>query len=299
MPPWGELLGTPGGPGALRVLGFEPGSDEGGSVVPEPRLGWSVCSLALWSEAGSIPLHIGNRPGTSSVHPPDPEVLDRFTRTSGEPRDTVETLSVPATTVDDVVKETTLRPSFLKLDTQGAEYDILSGARRTLQHHLSAVLAEVWTVPVHREQGLLSDADSLLTEHGFELANLSVGGRWRGRIADRMPELRSAGRITQLDTLYLRRVGSVLEVAQDPMAIAHAALVADLYAFTDDAITLLEHGIDRFGRVEVLDVSLRTMLSRRVGRMQPVAEPRRRFRFGRRGRRRTRTGGGRAAPPLR
>jgi FkbM family methyltransferase len=55
---------------------------------------------------------------------------------------------------------------FIKIDTQGSEWEILSGATKTLEN-VVAIWCEVEFFPVYTEQKLYADIDLLLREHGF------------------------------------------------------------------------------------------------------------------------------------
>jgi len=56
---------------------------------------------------------------------------------------------------------------FLKLDTQGTEFEILQGAERTLAERTVAVFCEVEFFQVMEGQKLFSDVELFLREHGF------------------------------------------------------------------------------------------------------------------------------------
>lgn len=56
---------------------------------------------------------------------------------------TTETLTVSATTVDDLVAQRSLRPGFMKIDVEGAEHLVIAGAGQVLAEHRPIILAEL------------------------------------------------------------------------------------------------------------------------------------------------------------
>jgi len=56
---------------------------------------------------------------------------------------------------------------FMKIDTQGTEYEILQGARRTLAERTSALFIEVEFCEIYAGQKLFSDLERLLRDQGF------------------------------------------------------------------------------------------------------------------------------------
>ena len=65
---------------------------------------------------------------------------------------------------------------FLKLDVEGAEYDVLSGASKILRSSILAVRAEVLFSPVYKGAAPFGDVNRLLLDEGFELLNLDYTG---------------------------------------------------------------------------------------------------------------------------
>jgi hypothetical protein len=78
------------------------------------------------------------------------------------------------------------RGEFIKLDTQGTEYEILQGARNTLIYQTAAVYCEVEFAQIYEGQKLFSDIEVFLRRYGFSFLgfdNMSYRSRtpWKGR----------------------------------------------------------------------------------------------------------------------
>ena len=117
-----EFLGRmpPGG----EVWAFEPG---GGALLQGPhaaelsrRPGAHLCTAALWSSSGSVLFR------ADSGNPAGSKVLDGAEASAGG-------CTVPAVSIDDFTADRGIDTlDFIKLDVEGAEPDVLAGARRTL-----------------------------------------------------------------------------------------------------------------------------------------------------------------------
>jgi FkbM family methyltransferase len=75
--------------------------------------------------------------------------------------------SYPMRTIDDVVAASHMQaPTFLKLDVQGYEFEVLNGARNTLPG-IAAILAEVNLIDIHKGVHLLDELIVFLRDRGF------------------------------------------------------------------------------------------------------------------------------------
>jgi FkbM family methyltransferase len=73
----------------------------------------------------------------------------------------------PMQTIDEIVESKGIEaPNFLKLDVQGYELEVLRGARKTLPR-VSAVLAEVNLIDIHRGAPLLDELVLFMRDSGF------------------------------------------------------------------------------------------------------------------------------------
>jgi len=65
---------------------------------------------------------------------------------------------------------------FMKLDVEGAEYEVLQGAKRQLKTNLLAVRSEVMFAPIYNDAPLFGDIHRVLLAEGFELLNIDYTG---------------------------------------------------------------------------------------------------------------------------
>jgi len=73
----------------------------------------------------------------------------------------------PMQTIDEIVRSKVVAaPDFLKLDVQGYELEVLKGALKTLPQ-VSAVLAEVNLIDIHRGAPLLDELVLFMRDGGF------------------------------------------------------------------------------------------------------------------------------------
>jgi FkbM family methyltransferase len=74
----------------------------------------------------------------------------------------------PTTTIDAFVAQLGLRPTFVKVDVEGAEYFVLRGMQETLRTFRPTVMLEVH--PGWQPEGVtVEDVQALLSEHGYRL----------------------------------------------------------------------------------------------------------------------------------
>ncbi len=75
--------------------------------------------------------------------------------------------SYPMTTIDELVASIDLQPpTFLKLDVQGFEFEILNGAKATLPS-IDVILAEMNLIDIHKGVHLFDDVVAFLHDHNF------------------------------------------------------------------------------------------------------------------------------------
>jgi hypothetical protein len=124
-----------------------------------------------------------------------------------------------------------LLPDFMILDTQGTEFDILSGARSVISQGLLGFATEIEFSPMYTGQKLAADIMKFAEKNGFRLAgftSLYEVNCWHPPLG-----LRSKDFLTFGDCLFFRDVASLRQVfADDDEAFAAASLKLAFLALT-------------------------------------------------------------------
>jgi FkbM family methyltransferase len=160
LDPLGKLVGFDPDPAECERLNrlVPPGGDE--RYVP----------LALGRTSGVARLYATVDPACSSLYPPDAQMADRYPELAVMRG--VGSSEIRLATLDDWTNiEEVAEVSFIKLDIQGAELDVLQGAARILGQCLG-LETEVEFSPLYLGQPLFADVDRYLRECGFALWRL-------------------------------------------------------------------------------------------------------------------------------
>ncbi len=82
-----------------------------------------------------------------------------------------KTLHIKVTSLDQVIASLKLSDSFdfLKVDAQGAEYEILQGAQQFLSHHCIGLQLELFNIPLYKGIQLEPAVTNFLKKYGFKL----------------------------------------------------------------------------------------------------------------------------------
>ena len=131
----------------------------------------TVMGEALASQPGEAQLHLTKKSGMSSLLQPDAEVVGRYYE--GHGFDIISTTTVPTLTLAAAAARYGFDDaSFIKLDTQGTELDILRSGEALLDRAVVGVYVEAGFQPLYAGQPLFADVDTFLRGKGFSLVGL-------------------------------------------------------------------------------------------------------------------------------
>ncbi len=204
----------------VDMLAFEPDRDAAKDVE-------GCLPVALSNKTGPAILYRCIAPTNDSLRPINQAFIDRyrmvkFAQTGQEP---VQTMRLDAALAGSVHKG-----EFLKLDTQGTEYEILQGAELTLSTEAIAIYCEVEFAQIYRGQKLFADIEVFLRSYGFSFLgfdNMSYRSRWRlGR-----------ERLLHADALFIK---DPLDRALTPRQNAVAAMACLLCGYEDLAKEIID-----------------------------------------------------------
>jgi FkbM family methyltransferase len=158
--------------GVTAVLGFEPDEEECTRLMSlHSRHQWArfeLERLALAGREGEQPFYVLARPVNSSLLRPSADMAKRYLIPGFE---ITQQILVRTRTLDAILFGNRVTESywgeFLKLDTQGAELDIMQGAKRTLSERTVAAIVEVEFCPLYENQPMFSEVETYMRQFGF------------------------------------------------------------------------------------------------------------------------------------
>ncbi|HEX3355987.1 MAG TPA: FkbM family methyltransferase [Tepidisphaeraceae bacterium] len=201
--PWASIGG------AVDAIAFEPSPGEC------QRLNALGCPFvnsirfyphAVAGDSGAKQLYVTRSATCCSLAEPNAAEFARY-GVPGSPRQNraqvTGVLQVQTVSLDGFCDRNNLAPDFVKLDTQGTEYDILANGFIRHIHDLVGVEIEVEFVELYRGQRLFADVDQFLRANGFALMGLK---RHHWKMHDGKGCTRAhGGRLIFGDALYLNR----------------------------------------------------------------------------------------------
>ena len=199
-PTYGPLHALPN----FRAIGFDPNKKnlEGLEVTEKIRF----YPFAIAGTRGKRTLHVTKSPGCSSLFPPNEENLKEYPL--ADLLQVVRTEEFDVITLDEFVEQNRVSyPDFLKLDVQGAEYEIFKAGGRTLKSVIGLSF-ETRLREIYKGEGLFPATHSLLANMGFRM--ISKGGR----------SVHYAGETLEMDVAYVRGVDSL----SNPLDVVKAVL---------------------------------------------------------------------------
>ncbi|MBN2781757.1 MAG: FkbM family methyltransferase [Campylobacterales bacterium] len=119
-------------------------------------------------------------------------------------------------TIDTFCKNNHLNADFLKLDTEGSEYDILQGAKEQITNNVLGVRSEVTFDYVFEGMPLFSDLNSFMLENGFFLLNLDYNGKGDNQ-SEFVDPCSRFGVLTMSDAVWLKRYDLLMQSQSDLM----------------------------------------------------------------------------------
>jgi FkbM family methyltransferase len=238
---------------SLVVLGFEADPEEAARLNSQFNTRRRYVPAAAWNSAGRRPFYLTTPPQTSSLFPPNDTLTHLFAPSGNnfvniaEGRVLNRVLDVPTTTIDAAIKEISFDADFLKIDTQGAEYEILEGAATTLDTSLFGVVAETWTAEIYKGIKLSWEVMALMAARGYIYMTHELAGLARRNFPDAQTlGFHQHNQIISLEVLFFREPSAFVKNAADAKKVFRAVGIADVYGFADVGVELLRHLVMRW-----------------------------------------------------
>jgi FkbM family methyltransferase len=235
---WGISSEFAVGAPLFAALAFEPDPEEAQRVgekgASEDWAAFAVEAKALSADDRPLSLNLYSRANNSSIHPVSQEAKARYALTGF---DLTRVISVPASPLDGVVFRPGAHPragEVVKLDTQGAELDIMHGGRRTLTERTQCLICEAHFFQLYDGAPFFAEIDQHLRNLGFTFIGFSD---FQNRSTKRLDKRTHWGRerVFQADAVYFRDP-ALAGHAADPRARDVAVFMAVLLGYFDLAL---------------------------------------------------------------
>lgn len=141
-------------------------------------------------------------------------------------------------------------PDFIKIDTQGAEFEIVRGARRVLTDYAPVIGAETWCTEVYKGAPLGHEVLGLMWELGYQVFESSIAAAW----VHRAPVTSVRPKAIGYNYLFVKRLELMSNLAQE--RLAPFCYLMELYGHRDYAYAVLQQhpAVDEARRVRLLRV---------------------------------------------
>lgn len=228
----------------LHLLAFEPDDAEFERLSAKASSKTHFIRSAVYRSKSTLNLHVTKSPYFSSVFAPNKEFLSRFDRANTQGYEIQKTIAVQSDALDNLIpQEMRGRVDWIKIDAEGCAYEILDGARKTLEENLILGLyIEAEFNAKYQGQRLYSDVDALLRNYHYELIDFK-DCRWK-----RAAGLKTSGTEGQPvhgcflymleGSEFFKRL-QTLSVEEQKAKIVKAVIFCSLYGIYDAALDLI------------------------------------------------------------
>ena len=215
--------------GELAYYLFEPDPEEAERLkqkYQQRQHEITIEQMGLDKESGELQLNLFRNRAMSSSSTRNP-ISSLFHDEREQEVEITKTITVPTISIDEYARDKNLQVDFLKLDTEGSEYEILQGAQEQVTNHILGIRCEVAFDYIFEGRALFPTLHEHLLERDYFLLNLDYDGRGDYQNESVQVEGRY-GILTACDAVWLKRYDYSLntELATEVLAINAMKLAA-------------------------------------------------------------------------
>jgi FkbM family methyltransferase len=228
--PWKELEG------ATSIIGFEPDAIEA-KRLNDTFKNRKYFGIALWSNKTTRKVCINEWESTSSMYEPNSGNISNFEPQHWTGRKPKSALDVECDTLDAILAGNEIIPDFIKIDTQGAELEILRGAEELLKKYNPLVTCETWCYEVYKGAPMMHEVIAYMDGLGYQIFDMEIAAAWRHKNKANQT-INSKQKAIGYEILFVKTLENI--VVDDIDVFFKFLLLLELYGYRDYAIFLLE-----------------------------------------------------------
>ena len=225
--PWLELEEN------STIYGFEPDINEAKRLTSSYK-NRVYFGTGLWSKRTKRKLYINENEPTSSMYPPNTQFIQDFEPQHWVNRKTKSIVEVQCEKPDTVLEENGVIPDFIKIDTQGAELEILKGSESILREYHPMVTAETWCAEVYEGAPMMHEVIEYMHSLGYQIFRMELAAAWRHNTNSPTSRMKSIG----YEILFVK-LENELEPFDDN-SFVKLLMLLELYGNRDYALHLLD-----------------------------------------------------------
>ena len=228
--PWIELESN------SLIVGFEPDSQE------TKRLNTIFTNrkyfdIALWSNETNRKVYINEWESTSSMYEPNYNFIQDFEPKHWKGRKPKFEIDVKCNTLDSILGVDNIIPDFIKIDTQGAELEILKGATELLTKYSPMVTCEVWCSEVYKDAPTMDKVIAFMNSVGYEVFDMEISAAWRYGTQSSQSKRRALG----YEVLFVKINNINVNYKEQYLKLL---LLLELYGYRNYALHLVKQNKD-------------------------------------------------------
>lgn len=163
--------------------------------------GYNAINCALWNEEKENTFSITNVQEVSSKYTPNFKLLNKYK--DSERFKIKKEIKMNCTTLDNIIDKNN-ESFFMKIDTQGSEYEILKGGKNVIKNAIGFEI-EIEFKELYLNQPLFNEVNQFLLSNNFILMDFLNIYKWE------RDNYRNFGEIMFVDALYLKSPEQILE----------------------------------------------------------------------------------------
>jgi FkbM family methyltransferase len=193
-----------------NVIAFEPNLVECSRLLKLKGLtenwkSFQMLPVGLFKDQRSMELYLYSEPNNNSLYEPNDCIINRYNMEKFRVVDSIpaQLNSLDILCSSHVVTPLKTRGDVIKLDVQGAEYDVLEGSSFFLKSKTSVVICEISFCKVYKNQKLFSDIEILLRKNGFSFYGFGPQHTRSKKLLDKKNS-KTAERLLYADAYFFR-----------------------------------------------------------------------------------------------